>query len=86
MQYILSKQFEKDFAKLPKTTRKKVLVTLKIFIQDPLDPRLHTHRLRGRWHNHYSINITGDIRAIYVYVEHNTVYFVALGTHSELYG
>jgi addiction module RelE/StbE family toxin len=86
MQYVLSKQFEKDFAKLSKPLKKKVLVTLQIFIQDPLDSRLRNHRLHGRWHNHHSINVTGDVRAIYVYVENNTVYFITLGTHSELYG
>jgi addiction module RelE/StbE family toxin len=86
MQYILSKQFEKDFIKLSKPLKKKVLVTLQIFIQDPLDSRLRNHRLNGRWHKHHSINVTGDVRAIYVYVEANTVYFITLGTHSELYG
>lgn len=86
MQYILSKRFEKNFAKLPKPVKEKVLVVLQKFVDDPLDPDLRSHRLSGKWNNHYSIDVTGDIRAVYVYIKDNIVYFVAVGTHSELYG
>lgn len=86
MQYILSKRFEKNFAKLPKPVKKKVLTVLQKFVDDPLDPGLRSHRLSGKWNNHYSIDVTGDIRAVYVYIEDDIVHFVAVGTHSELYG
>jgi addiction module RelE/StbE family toxin len=86
MQYILSKRFEKDFIKLPKPVKKKVLVVLQKFVDDPFDPSLRNHPLSGKWHNHYSINVTGDVRAVYVSIENDTVHFVAVGSHSELYG
>jgi addiction module RelE/StbE family toxin len=86
MQYILSKRFEKDFSKLPKPTKKKVFLVLKKFVEDPLDPSLRSHRLSGRWNNHFSIDVTGDLRAVYVYIKDDVVYFVAVGSHSELYG
>ncbi|HMA79196.1 MAG TPA: type II toxin-antitoxin system mRNA interferase toxin, RelE/StbE family [Candidatus Paceibacterota bacterium] len=86
MQYVLSKRFEKDFAKLPKPIKKKVLVVLQKFVDDPLGPSLRNHRLSGKWNNHYSINVTGDVRAVYAYIKNDIVYFVAVGSHSELYG
>lgn len=86
MQYILSKRFEKNFAKLPKPVKKKVLTVLQKFVDDPLDPSLRSHRLSGKWNDHFSINVTGDVRAIYVYIKDDIVHFVAVGTHSELYG
>ena len=86
MQYILSKRFEKDFTKLPKPVKKKVLVVLQKFVADPLDPSLKNYRLSGKWSNHFSINVTGDMRAVYMYVKNDVVYFVAVGSHSELYG
>lgn len=86
MQYILSKRFEKEFAKLPKPVKKKVLVVLQKFVDDPNDPSLRSHRLSGKWNNHYSVDVTGDVRAVYVYIEDNIVHFVAVGSHSELYG
>lgn len=86
MQYILSKRFEKEFAKLPKSIKKKVLAVLQNFIDNPTNSALRNHRLSGKWTNHYSINVTGDVRAVYVYIEDSVVHFVAVGSHSELYG
>ena len=86
MQYILSKRFEKEFKKLPKPVKKKVLAILQKFVNDPNDPTLRNHRLSGKWNRHFSIDVTGDIRAVYVYIEDDIVHFVALGSHSELYG
>jgi len=86
MQYILSKRFEKDFSKLPKPVKKKVLIILQQFVDDPLDPSLRNHRLSGKWNNHFSINVTGDVRAVYVYIQDDVVHFIAVGSHSELYG
>jgi addiction module RelE/StbE family toxin len=86
MRYVLSKRFEKDFAKLPKSVKKKVLLVLQKFVEDPLDPSLRNHCLSGKWNNHFSINVTGDVRAVYVYIKNDVVHFVAVGSHSELYG
>lgn len=86
MRYILSKRFEKNFANLPKPVKKRVLVVLQKFVDDPLDTSLRSHRLSGKWNNHFSIDVTGDIRAVYVYVLKDVVHFVAVGSHSELYG
>ncbi|MEY3783824.1 MAG: hypothetical protein RLZZ230_146 [Candidatus Parcubacteria bacterium] len=86
MQYILSKRFEKDFAKLLPATKKKAVATLEKFTKDPQNPSLRNHGLSGRWKCHFSINITGDTRAIYFVIEDDMVRFVAIGTHSELYG
>ena len=86
MQYILSKRFEKDFIKLTPATKKKTISTLKLFTEDPQNPTLRNHGLSGKWKGHFSINVTGDTRAIYFVIENDVVRFVAIGSHSELYG
>ncbi len=86
MQYILSKKFEKDFAKLPKTTKVKAIDVFERFVINPDDVSLRKHELTGRLKDHFSINITGDIRVVYVYVQSELVQFVAIGSHSKLYG
>lgn len=86
MKYVLSKRFEKDFSKLPSTTKKKVIATLEKFVINPQNPTLRNHSLSGKWKGHFSINMTGDIRAIYFVIEDDIVRFVAIGSHSELYG
>jgi len=86
MQYILSKRFEKDFTKLPKTTKNKAIASLEIFIENPQKARLRNHALQGKWKRHFSINITSDTRALYFRVDNYLVRFVAIGSHSERYG
>ncbi len=86
MQYILSKNFEKDFAKLPPSIKKKALLTFEKFIENPQNPTLRNHGLSGKWKGHFSINVTGDTRAIYFVIEDDLIRFVAIGSHSELYG
>mgnify|MGYP001584713684 FL=1 len=86
MRYILSKRFEKDFAKLTKTTKKKAIATFEKFVENPQNPTLRNHGLFGKWKGHFSINVTGDTRAIYFVIEDDVVRFIAIGSHSELYG
>ena len=84
MQYILSKRFEKDFSKLPSTIKNKTIETLEKFVENPQNPSLRNHSLSGKWKSHFSINVTGDTRAIYFVIEEDVVRFVAIGSHSEL--
>ena len=56
-----------------------------MFSLNPYDLRLNNHILSGKWSGYRSINITGDWRAIFRETE-TGVYFIVLGTHSQLYG
>jgi addiction module RelE/StbE family toxin len=86
MRYILTKRFEKDFVKLPKRVKEQVIAALVLFVENPRHSSLRVHPLKGKWVGHYSIDITGDMRAVYFIVERDLVRFVAVGSHSQLYG
>ena len=57
---------------------------LKLFLEDSFHPLLNNHQLHGEWEGYRSINITGDLRAIFK-VEEETAIFVAIDTHTNLY-
>lgn len=59
---------------------------IKLFQQNPQDTRLKNHALTKRLKGKYSFSITSDIRIIYVWVGENTVRFLAVGTHNQVYG
>ena len=80
-----TKQFRKEYSKVPQTIKHKFEARLTTFKVDPFDPILNNHSLRGVFLGHRSINVTGDWRAIYR-TEKEKVIFVILGTHSQLYG
>jgi len=84
MQYITSKKFDKNFSKLSKKNKINAIKQFKIFVFDPTNQVLNNHKLHGKWSKYRSINITGDIRAIYV-LEGNIARFIDIGSHSELY-
>lgn len=85
MRYSASKNFEKQFKRLNAQTKDKVIKRLEVFIEDPFQTSLRNHELHGEWSSYRSINITGDVRAIYKDIDGIIAHFVAIGSHSELY-
>jgi addiction module RelE/StbE family toxin len=79
------KQFLKQYAKLPKAQKNRFEKVIIIFRHNPADPVLYSHALTGEWAGYYSIAFGGDWRAHYKIVDENTTYFVACGTHAQLY-
>lgn len=85
-------RFDPDLlAKLKKakvTVKKSFKTRLAIFSQNPQEPLLNNHPLRKDWAGYRSIDITKDYRAVYtekIEGRETIAYFVALGTHQELY-
>lgn len=85
MRIFSSKGFEKDFSKLPKKTQLEFSKKLTLLLSDSRHPSLHLHKLHGKYAGTWSINITGDIRAIIDMGVQGTLIFIAIGSHSELY-
>jgi len=58
------------------------------FTDNPHNSRLNNHSLKGKWKGYRSINVTSDWRAIYTEKREGKdtiAYFVAIGTHEQLY-
>lgn len=80
-----SKNFVKQAKLLSPATRKKLLVRIEIFNENPLHPTLRNHQLKGKYKEYRSIDVTGDIRALYLQKDNEAI-FDTVGTHSQLYG
>ncbi len=81
-----NKKFDKMFKKAPVIVKKKFEERVKILILDSNQPILRRHKLSGKYQNYFSIDITGDWRAVYVELENgDLLFFVLFGTHSQLY-
>ena len=81
----LHKNFKKQLAKAPKKYQEQFSKKLDIFFENPFNPVLNNHQLNGELKNLRSINITGDIRAIYEEVDKDTFLFLSIASHSKLY-
>jgi len=89
MQVILTDQFRKNFKKrilCNQKLTKKYKERVALFMKSGQSALLHNHLLKGRLNNYWSFSITGDVRLIYTRKDKNTVLFMDIGTHTQVYG
>lgn len=79
------KDFKKKYKKQSKNFQEKFDDRILLFRENEFNPILNNHSLQGKYLGYRSINITGDLRALYQ-KEGDTVIFVAIDSHSNLYG
>ena len=85
MKILFHRDFSKRYAKLQSGEKQKTDSRIEVFAANPFHPLLDNHALHGTYGGCRSINITGDLRAIYEEIGTEIVHFIALGTHPELY-
>lgn len=84
MNIAYNKDLKKDYKRLSKKIQEKFDNRILLFQKDQFDPTLNNHALRGTYLGYRSINITGDLRAIYKSVGED-ITFVTIDSHSNLY-
>ncbi len=80
--------FKKVYSKRIKGNKKlesRVAERIKLFQQDSTNYFLRNHRLIGKSKGLCSFSITGDIRIIYQWIDKNTVLFLNVGSHNQVY-
>ena len=85
MKFIYSSVFKKQYRKLPKKIQEHLEMRVVILANTEFHPLLNNHKLHGEYSDYRSINISGNIRLVYKKINKETVYLMAIGTHSELY-
>lgn len=85
MRIKLHKGFLKQYQRLRESEKKKFKERRNLFLQDEFDPILNNHSLKGKYLGYRSINVTGDLRVLYL-KSGDEIIFVAIDSHSNLYG
>lgn len=88
MEITYSLQFKKNFNKrIPKGSQleKRYKERLTLFIKNRKSPILRDHKLTGKKKSFRSFSITGDFRVIYIQESEDTVVFIDIGTHNQVY-
>jgi addiction module RelE/StbE family toxin len=84
MEFYYSSTFKKQYKKLPVRIREQFKTRLVLFATDHNNPQLHIHKLQGEQNGLWSMNVTGDIRAIFDRNYEGVIMFAVIGSHSEL--
>ena len=82
---IYHRDFKKSYKKLPPKIKGKLEDRLRLFSKDEFNPILNNHALSGKYKGYRSINISGDLRAVFKRTN-NDVMFVKIDSHNKLYG
>ena len=85
MVIIFDKSFYKGYEKLSKKKQEQFWDRLELFKEDQNNPQLNNHKLYSPYNGFYSINISGDVRAIYEKIDKKMILFIKIGTYSQLY-
>ncbi len=56
-----------------------------LFSENPDNPLLHNHPLKGTKLGLWSFSITGDVRVIYQKTSDNSILLLDIGTHNQVY-
>jgi addiction module RelE/StbE family toxin len=86
MKIEFARSFKKQYDKAPEKIKNSFNKKLIIFERNKFDNHLDNHKLKGKLIGLRSISITGDWRAVFLEKENETiVFFIMLGTHSQIY-
>ena len=55
-----------------------------LFIDNPFDPSLKTHKLTGKFVHYWSFSIDYHLRVLFEFIDEETVGLINIGTH-EIY-
>jgi|Deesub1362A_J573_1020465.scaffolds.fasta_scaffold00424_33 addiction module RelE/StbE family toxin len=83
-----SSSFKRAFKKRikgHKEIEEKFWQKVEIFMKDPFDRSLRTHKLSGKLQGLWSFSIEHDLRVVFYFAEENRVIFVDIGKHDEVY-
>ena len=81
-----SKKFKKQYGRLSPKLQQKTKNAISLWDDNSKDESLRLHRLSGKMKRFYSIDITGDVRALYEVIDKEVYLFQMVGTHGQLYG
>ncbi|MBK7957282.1 MAG: type II toxin-antitoxin system mRNA interferase toxin, RelE/StbE family [Bacteroidetes bacterium] len=89
MEVAFSDSFKRIFKKRIKATNFETnfWIRLEVFIVDPFDSRLKTHKLSGKLKDLWSFSIDQDLRVVFYFTKDKPkkAVFIDIGNHDEVY-
>jgi len=79
---LFERKFEAYKKKLSENKLEKLKERLIIFKNNPFDPRLKTHKLKGRLKNYWVFSISYSDRLMFRFLNKDKVFFIDIGDHS----
>jgi mRNA-degrading endonuclease YafQ of YafQ-DinJ toxin-antitoxin module len=78
----------KRFVKRDSPTAEAIRTTMKLLAEDAFDPRLRTHKLKGKLAGCWASNAGYDLRIVFEFTPQEgteAILLLSVGTHDEVY-
>ncbi|MDE1975236.1 MAG: type II toxin-antitoxin system RelE/ParE family toxin [Patescibacteria group bacterium] len=85
MKVIFSREFVKQFSKLPSNIKKKLDALLAELERNPFDSRLHVKHLKGELQSELSFRVTRDWRVIFRFERNVLIYVLRVKNRKDIY-
>jgi addiction module RelE/StbE family toxin len=77
--------YKKMFQSLSKDEKALTKEVLELFIENPNHPSLRNHPLDPPLERYRTISVDGDLRILFRMIDNDTVLFLKIGSHEEIY-
>ncbi len=75
-------RFTRSFRRLPDNIKKKAVERERIFKENPFDPRLDTHKTKGKLQGLLAYSVDFHYRVLFHFLDEKTVLYHDIGDHS----
>lgn len=80
-----SSHFKRSYKKLPVDIKKDFIQKIKIFVNDPWDPSLKSHKLKGKLQECYSFYLRDGYRVLFEFELTNEINLLDIGPHDKYF-
>jgi len=77
----VTSRFQQSFDKLPPDLRHLTVRRVAVFAANPFDPRLRTHKLKGKLKDFWSFSVTEAYRVLVTFPQSGVALLHDVGTH-----
>ena len=85
MRIFASSKFKRRYKKLLPGIKLKAEQREQLFVADPFDFRLRTHKLHGKDREHWAYSIDNNYRIKFAFLDGDDILYLDVGTHDEGY-
>lgn len=78
-----SPHFKRSFKKVPISIQEDLDSKIDLFAEDPFEPSLRTHKLKGKLSGYYSFYLRNGYRVIFRFDKLNEIILLDIGKHDK---
>jgi len=79
------KRIYKNKVKNNEELKRRFWETMKLFLQEPFNTHLRTHKLTGKLEGLWAFSVTYDCRVSFKFIDKDKILLIDIGGHDEVY-